>query len=136
MEFIKDEFYIEYTAKEKIDGQTIKVEFQGYLNNTQESYYWGIALVIYNKRKHESRNYAEKLITGKSLKGLMFAREAIIEFEKFIVKQIPEGKHMIYTGWADNRRRDLYARSLLRLGYKYGMLTFDGETNKYLFKKL
>lgn len=97
-------------------GQTIKIEFQEEWNKSK--YYYGIYLVTYHKRKQESD--AVLTTTGKDgLKGLLWAKDKIEEFEKFIKEEHRSIPVIIYCKWDCNRRRNVYERGLRRLGYKY-----------------
>ena len=135
LKFIADEVYLDYTIKKKIDGQTVKLYFESSFNRTYSQCYWNVVLSIYNKRTQEDKNHSECKTTGKSLKGLLFAKKAITEFESFIQNEIP-CKHTICIQWTNGRRRDVYTRSLVRMGYKIGQLTIDKCGKKYIYKIL
>lgn len=101
------------------NGQTVKIEFQETISWHQ--YFYNIYLVICTKRKHENKTFRKQ--TGKcGLEGLMWARNQIIEFEKYINEKHPSNKITIYTTWDDNRRRNVYERGLRNLGYEYKMI--------------
>ena len=99
-------------------GQTIKIEFnEGWSN---DRYYYGIYLVIMNKKKSEDNTYLKN--TGKDgLRGLVWAKRKIQEFEIFI-KEENKLPITIYCTWSDNRRRNTYAYGLNKLGYRFDMV--------------
>jgi hypothetical protein len=109
-------------------GQTIKIEFQE--DWTNNKYYYNIYLVIMDKRKSENNTYLKS--TGKDgLKGLIWAKNKIKEFEIFI-KEEHNKSTIIYCGWDNNRRRKVYEYGLKDLGYKFGMIF----NKKALYKNL
>jgi hypothetical protein len=105
-----------YDTMKLPSGQTIKIEFQEDWSN--DKYYYNIYLVTTHKRKQESSTVLQR--TGKDgLKGVMWAREKVKEFEEFI-KEIHKGiPIIIHCGWDCNIRRNLYERGLKDLGYKF-----------------
>lgn len=100
-------------------GQTIRIEFQEDWSKTK--WHYNIYLVISHKRKQSDDVYMKS--TGKDgLKGLIWARDKIIEFEGFI-KEIHLGiPIIIYFSWDDNRRRNVYKRGLRGMGYNFNHL--------------
>jgi hypothetical protein len=78
--------------------------------------------------------------TGKDgLKGLLWAREQMIQFEHYIKENIKEHNknHIIFCMWDDNKRRDVYYRGLKDLGYHYDKLHTTFFNNcKVLLKKI
>ena len=105
-------------------GQTIRIEFSE--DETKKKWYFHIYLVTMDKRKSEGSTRLH--CTGKDgLLGLLWAKNKIEEFEEFIKKQKSIIEHsakpiVIYCWWDDNRRRNVYARGLRSLGYKYGIV--------------
>lgn len=100
-------------------GQTIRVEFEESWSNSK--YHYNVYLVISNKRKQA--NQTTLITTGKDgLKGLLWAKKKIIEFEEFIKEEIKDIPIIIYCYWDCNRRRDVYKRGLKNLGYRYSNL--------------
>lgn len=110
----------DYYSTEILDsGQTIKIEFQE--SWSKSKYYYGIYLVIMDKRKSEESTYLKT--TGKDgLAGLIWAKKKIIEFESFIKEKHKGVPVVIYCGWDNNRRRDVYFRGLKNIGYKFDMV--------------
>lgn len=122
--------YESYVCKKKLpSNQTIKIEFQeDFVGDTA---YYNIYLCIYSKRKHEDNNYSTLKRTGKDgLIGLLWAKQKILEFEKFIADK--NKVSIIYCYWSDNHRRDVYWRGLKKCDYKMGIL--DGK--KAIYKKI
>ena len=100
---------------------------------------WFVTLVIYSKRKKINQSFNNVQNTGNSgLSPLLFAKQALIDFEEFISKEIYDEKQLVCIGWADKRRRKVYEYALKPLGYNYEMLQLYGDTTnkKYLIKKL
>lgn len=101
-------------------GQSIRIEFNEDAND-KECYYYNIYLVISNKKKSRDNTYLKQ--TGKDgVKGLLWAKRKIIEFEEFIKEEHKESSIMICTRWDDNRRRNVYERGLRDIGYKFNMV--------------
>jgi len=107
-----------FSSKILPSGQTIHLVFQE--SWSKKYFYFNIFLEIKGKRKD---NYPGLEQTGKDgLKGLLWAKNKVIEFEKFIVQ---EAKYInvpviLFCGWDDNRRRNAYYRGLSGCGFKYG----------------
>ena len=113
----------DHYAKYKVKDQTAEITFQFFPDEYYKNTLWNVVLVVYNKRKHAQRNLSEVRCTGHhGIEFLLFAKEAIQEFEKSIVETYPTEKHVIYVGWADNRRRNVYERGLKPIGYNYEMI--------------
>ncbi len=112
--------YVDYYDDKILDsGQIIKIEFQKDLSNSK--HYYSIYLVVMNKRKSEESTYLAT--TGKDgLKGLIWAKSKIIEFEKFIKDKYIDKPIVIYCQWDNNRRRNVYERGLRSIGYKFNMV--------------
>lgn len=129
-EYIDGYCYNNYYDQVVLDsGQTIKIEFQEDWSNNR--YYYNIYLVTMNKRKLENNTYLKS--TGKDgLKGLLWAKRKIKEFEEFIKEEHANTPKTIYCRWDDNRRRNIYAYGLKDLGYKYGMVL----NKKALYKNI
>lgn len=131
------------TVIQKISNQTIDLSFTCWDRpQINEITKWNVSVVVYNKRKHINRNFSEVRNTGSNgLEFLFFAKQAIKEFEAYIVERYPldEGyKNIIVIGWADIRRRNVYARGLRSLGYYFDNIRIfdDIVAKKYLIKKL
>ena len=116
-------FYEEYIYSTNIDGQFVEVYFQceepvTHLNN----FHWNIGLVIGTKVKKKEEYFAKEMVTGKiGLKGLLFAKAAIENFEKLLSVRKCNHKHYLYCSWLDNRRRNVYAYGLQKIGFNYGV---------------
>lgn len=117
--------YGEYQSTDYIDtevlpsGQTIKIEFQEEWTNRY--YLYNVYLVIMNKRKSENQTQLKSM--GKDgIKGLLWAKNKIQEFEKFIKEKHGDNMSVIFCHWDDNRRRNAYHYGLSKIGYKYGFI--------------
>lgn len=100
-------------------GQTIRIEFQE--DWSRSKYHYNIYLVTSHKRKQADKTVLKT--TGKDgLKGLLWAKEKIIEFEEFIKEEHKGIPVIIYCSWDCNRRRDVYERGLKGLGYRFNNL--------------
>lgn len=115
--YIDDYGYINYYRTTMLpSGQTARIEFNE--SCTSKGYYFSIWLVLSDKRKGTANTYLKS--TGKDgLKGLLWAKQNVIDFEEFIKEELDGYTVTIYTQWDDNRRRDTYHRGLSRLGYRY-----------------
>ncbi|MBC3889498.1 hypothetical protein GH810_14385 [Acetobacterium paludosum] len=117
---INDQYRDYFDAEILPSGQTIRIEFQE--DWTKKIVYFNIFLVTKHKKKAP---YPELEQTGKDgLKGLMWARSKILEFEKFIREDTgyDRSKIIMICRWDDNRRRNVYFYGLSKCGYKYGMI--------------
>lgn len=92
--------------------------------DSKKKYEYNIYLVIYKKRREISNINYECInpVHKAGIDGLMFAYNAIKEFEKYIVEIKEDSKIIMRCHWADNRRRDIYERYLSRIGYKVKFL--------------
>ncbi|PKM61649.1 MAG: hypothetical protein CVU99_02500 [Firmicutes bacterium HGW-Firmicutes-4] len=119
--YTTDDQHPYYFDKKIMDsGQAIRIEFQE--EWTKTTVYFNISLVIKNKNKDP---YPALEQTGKDgLKGLLWARNKVLEFEKFIREdaRYNKSKIIMICRWDDSRRRDAYFYGLSKYGYKYGML--------------
>lgn len=120
-EYVSDNGYRDYYSTETLpSGQAIRIEFQeGW---SKKIVYFNIFLVIKNKNKSP---YPALEQTGKDgLKGLIWAKQKVLEFEEFIKADIryENSKIILFCRWEDNRRRNAYHRGLKNEGYKYGMV--------------
>ncbi len=120
-EYVSDNGYRDYYSTETLpSGQTIRIEFQE--GRSKKIVYFNVFLVIKNKNKSP---YPTLEQTGKDgLKGLVWARQKLLEFEDFIKADVryENSKIILFCRWDDNRRRNAYYRGLKNKGYKYGMV--------------
>lgn len=97
-------------------GQTIRIEFEE--DWSKRKYYYNIFLLITNKKKDSDYPFGKS--TGKDgIEGLLWAKCKIVEFEKFITKEHKGIPIVIYAGWDNSKRRDVYERGLRNIGYKF-----------------
>lgn len=135
MEFImpsQDE-YTFVVSKKMPSGMTAQVTFYGDYWDNQRTAEFTVWLVVFKKRKSIPSLVLEG--TGRDgLKTLLFAKKAILDFEKFIVEKYGNchQKVFINIGWDDNKRRNVYFRGLKNEGYKFDQ--FNG--NKVLSKRI
>lgn len=100
-------------------GQAIRIEFQEDWSNSK--YYYNIYLVISDKKKNRNNTFLKSM--GKDgIKGLLWAKKKVIEFESIIKEEHKGVPIVIYTTWDDNRRRNVYARGLKNIGYKFNRI--------------
>lgn len=111
-----DSGYVYYDTEILPSGQTIHIGFQEGRSN--DKYNYNIYLVISHKRRQADATVLKQ--TGKDgLKGLLWAKRKIAEFEEFIKTEKPGVPIIIYCWWDDNRRRDTYAKGLKPMGYRF-----------------
>ena len=124
--YLDDEYTLRnYFAKETLpSGQTIYIEFQQDMSGKNICY--NIYLEIFNKKKEIGNNPQHLKSTGRDgVKGLLWAKQKVIEFEEYILDNNRyNDKIIIYCHWDDKRRRDVYERGLNKIGYKFNRL-FD-----------
>lgn len=135
MEFFmpnKDEYI--FTAKRKMpSGMTAQITFYGDYWDDQRTAEFNVFLVVYKKRKDIHTSTLKQ--TGKDgLKTLLFAKEAIKEFETYIVSKFGNYHNKIFINieWDDNRRRNVYHRGLKNDGFRFD--NFNGR--KVLSKQI
>ena len=106
-----------YTYKLKLDnGQVVSMTITRELYMDSVFYY---VLLFINKR---GKGYEEGHQTGRAgIEGLLWAKEMLKDFIEEI-KKIKDRKHTICIFWDDNRRRDVYARGLKDLGFRFSTL--------------
>lgn len=115
----KGRYYINHKLS---NNQTLHMELSLYDEN-QETRQWNIALEIYSKRKHSSKNENAKLITGKNpVESVFTAIKAFKILEKTVCEAYPDMDHIIFCTWTDTRRRDVYYKVLHRWGYDWGQI--------------
>lgn len=135
MEFImpsQDE-YTFVVRKRMPSGMTAQVTFYGDYWDNQRTAEFSVWFVVFKKRKTIPSLVLES--TGRDgLKTLLFAKKAILDFEKFIHDRYGSCHQKIFIniGWDDNRRRDIYFRGLKNEGYRFKQ--FNG--NKFLSKQI
>ena len=115
-------------------GQTAYIEIAR--EKTNKIYYYSIYFAIADKRKTIDNSMYH--ITGKDgLLGLIWARNKLIEFEQYIKERHcfdKTKKHILYCIWTDNRRRNVYERGLVPLGFSF-MRVFNRKTlGKVIFQ--
>ena len=113
-----------FSAERRIGKQTARIGFCLDRKEMDKTCYWFVEFQIYTKRKHIERNYAECRMTGEcGVEGLLFAKDAILEFSKWILTQrwAETGcRQVIVVWWADNIRKKIYCHFLPRYGFKLG----------------
>lgn len=141
IEFITDNnFLYSYSTKRKMrSGMTSEVFFSGEaftdesgIVKKDSSLVYYISMEVYKKRKQINDNYLK--VTGQDgISTLVFAKEAISAFEKFISEEASSFRSVyLAVEWTDNRRRDVYMRGLSSLGFDFKIL----HGNKVLCKQL
>lgn len=127
---IYDDEYDDYITEKKLeDGRTVHVRFQegiSYDKGSNIKLEYNIYLVIYRKRKELSNANYECInpVNKAGMYGLLFAYNAIKEFEKYIVSQY-DYKIRMRCYWGDSRRRNIYEHYLSKIGYSVKYL--DGH---------
>lgn len=104
----------------KVNGQTIRMII--YKDSYEEADYYSVCLFI-NKR---SKGYQHGFQTGKiGLIGLLIAKQMLLDFIDEL-KNLPidekgnrKNHNVMLIFWDDNRRRDVYYRSLKKYGFKF-----------------
>lgn len=124
MKVIWDREKYEYYAIEKIGNQTLRMGLSQdeVESDCPKTLNFNIYLNVYTKRKHATKNEAEKRITGKDPIATFFvARKMFDELEAECINGFCENFDIIiYCTWVDNRRRDAYWKVLSRKGYQWG----------------
>lgn len=125
--------YTFVTEKKMASGMTTRITFQGVHWDNQRTAEFSVWLTVFRKRKQISNIVLHE--TGKDgLKTLLFAKAAILDFEKFIVEKYADchKKIFINISWDDSRRRNVYYRGLKKEGYAFNKF----NRKKVLSKKI
>ena len=132
MTWIKDEEYENLFYKTK--------EFNGFkyylgitVDNTYKSTKFFVQLSSGKKRKELEIFEEKENKSGGGFQALLWAKEEMLNFcyffkEKYYMKE----KAYLCVSWADNRRKKIYARTLLREGFYYGVI----EGSEHLIKRI
>lgn len=121
------------------NGQLAEIQFEETYHRNKFADY-NVVFVISSKRKNLNCSKMKHTTTGKAgLEGLLWAKKQIIEFQKFILEKFPKERYpnekvYISVGWADNRRRDVYERSLKQLGFDYQYVFGQKKLRKEITK--
>ena len=125
-----------YFASEKLtNGQTISIFFLH--DKTLDNIDYSVVLAIANKKKHirewllGTRDVLSDKETGRcGIEGLLWAKRMLLAFEDHVAKR--RERITLSIDWTDARRKRVYERGLLPLGYLSGMR----KGRKCLYKKL
>lgn len=116
-----------YTETAKLDnGYIAVIEFYGDIYSDSIDY--TVALAIGKKKKdlhnwiNGNKNNITGKETGKDLLGLIWAKNKILEFEKYLMENKKKTiKQNIVICWEDKKRKRAYKR-MAKYGYKYDNL--------------
>lgn len=94
-------------------NQTMKMEFQKWTYRTDNKDMYYVKFYIVNKRKH---HYKFKEQTGTDgIKSLLWAKQCLMNFIDDGINK--NRNNIIVVGWDDRRRRDVYVRALIPIGF-------------------
>lgn len=119
MEWLSEETSEEetYFVRKKLrSGLTAYVSLYGEVDPLDKRLYFNVSLVIAKKRKSLwTTDYFDNRTSGAGdLEGLVFAKQALIDFERSMAK----GQKLGYiVAGSDSRRHRLYERYLPRMGF-------------------
>lgn len=135
MEFklYSSDFYLFCVKKKMPSGMTTEVCFDGYSYQNYRFTEFIISLDVYHKRKQVNENILKQ--TGKDgLSSLLFAKQAIVEFEEYILNDWGSYHKEIYLKvlWEDSKRKRVYERGLKDLGFFFSIHNGD----RCLLKKI
>lgn len=125
----RDPYYYDSVLLKNKKTAAIKIEWlDSYTRKNKDIHLWNVAFGIAKKKKHLSawfnskENNITNTITGDGdIEGLIWAKNKLIELNKELSKN-STCSHKICIGWEDNRRRDVYAKYLVKkLGYSLTM---------------
>jgi len=126
------EGYIEKTVLS--NGQIACIVFQENKYKNFTDYY--VMFAIANKKKDiknwlsSKHNNIDNKQTGRcGIEGLIWAKNKVIEFEKHIKDRHYTNRNIVIS-WADKKRKDVYVKAMMKLGYK------NDTTRACLFKKV
>jgi len=115
-----------------IANQTFQMSFELY-DETLDTKYFNIGMIIFNKRYNISKHENKIEITGQNpALTLAAATECFHKIEQKIINIYNDDYNIVFVArWLNSQRRDIYTRYLKRYGYTIG---YDGE--KCLRKKV
>lgn len=122
----------------KIGNQTFEMCFDEIdYNEKTNTVYWNVSMICYSKRKEKDMYLSDETgmtkMTGKNpMATIAHAVKAFNLLEDKIYFEADNVNNVILVGWLDSKRRDVYARYLLKHGYSYGV--YEGK--KHLMKKI
>ena len=94
-------------------NQTMKMEFQKWTYRTDNKDMYYVKFYIVNKRKH---HYKFKEQTGTDgIKSLLWAKQCLMNFIDNVINK--NRNNIIVVGWDDKRRRNVYVRALIPIGF-------------------
>ena len=133
-DYTNEEVAYDYKTKKILKNNTIAVVEMYASKITYKSSTYSMYLGCLSKRKHSEYrdNYLENF-KGAGVEALLFGKECLLDFESFVLKEDRRENISIEICWDDNRRRNCYARTLLKHGYRFSK-TREGV--KCLRKKL
>lgn len=127
--------YENITYKEKIDGQTLIIEFCCIDQLSKNTVYYWVSFGIYNKRRNQIHdNYLKA--TGKiGLQGLVWAKKMIKKFIDEFHDPYIDNAAIIIKG-DDKRRNKIYEWGLKDLGFYNKHITYGKHARKVLYKRI
>ncbi len=131
MEWERDTRYEGYYYFKKETFNDFVYYLEAYVEYTfkKETYWFALSS---GKKRKELDIYIEKERKSKGgLQALIWAKKEILDFPEFIGNPFRKSRY-IAIRWADNRRRDIYARTLLKEGFQFQII----EREKVLIKKI
>jgi hypothetical protein len=131
----RDDYHNRWYEDEELlpSGNTVKIIFYEDIDNLNSRRYYNIYFFTVHKLKVESSTIQFKSTGKDGLKGLIWARNKIKEFEEFIIdNKWFKGTFIISVSWDDNRRRKVYEYGLKPLGFKIEWL----NSKKQLVKRI
>lgn len=112
-----------YNTYKMTNGQTASIFFLEY--DLKRGVEYSVVFAISTKKKHirewliGERDILTNENTGKcGVEGLLWAKKQITSFEEFIKKRSFYKEITICIYWSDSRRRNVYTRTLGKIGYE------------------
>lgn len=119
----EDEIFYGYYTKTKFSNGQTGILFLG-KETMSKTWEWNVSFAINNKKKRIwewlKGQKSMDITTGTcGLEGLIWAKNGLIAFEKFIKEENPYQKQRIVVAWSDPKRKKVYIHYLKKLGYKF-----------------
>lgn len=126
-----------YNTYKMTNGQTASIFFLEH--DLKRGVEYSVVFVISTKKKHikewlmGERDILTNENTGKcGIEGLLWAKKQLTAFEEFVQRRNFHNEITICIYWSDNRRRNVYAHTLGKIGYEVNYR----HSSKCLSKKI
>lgn len=131
-EILKEEgYYDRYYKIKRFNNTDYKVDIM--VEDLTKSIKMWIGASSGSKRKQIDSYQVDDVIRLGGVSALLWIKSEIFSFPKYYENKYKTNKKIyLCIEWSDNRRRDIYSRSLLKEGFRFSMQ----DNKKILMKKI